>query len=93
MKVWASHFLEVITWAWGFPVGEAYSEPYQTSKMELLLKIGYGFQPLTIFAKSFILDVLADPKYASKWGTVLPKNPLGKPCPFKLYSVHINSSV
>ena len=34
-----------------------YSEPCQTSKMELFLKIINGRKPLTIFAKSSILDV------------------------------------
>ena len=33
-----------------------YSEPYQTSKMESFAKIVNGFQPLTIFAKSSIID-------------------------------------
>ena len=36
---------------------EAYLEPSRTSEMELFAKIVKGFQPLTIFAKSFILDV------------------------------------
>ena len=36
---------------------EAYSEPCQTSKIELFAKIVNGFQPLTIFAKSSVLDV------------------------------------
>ena len=35
----------------------AYSEPYQTSKMELFAKIVNDFQPLTIFAKSSVVDV------------------------------------
>ena len=34
-----------------------YSVPYQMSKMELLAKINNGLKMLTIFAKSFILDV------------------------------------
>ena len=29
-----------------------YSEPSQTSKMELFAKIGNGFQPLTVFGKA-----------------------------------------
>ena len=33
-----------------------YSEPSQTSKMELFAKIVGGFQPLSIFSRSFILD-------------------------------------
>ena len=36
---------------------EAYSQPSRTSKIELFAKIVNGFQSLTIFAKSFILDV------------------------------------
>ena len=36
---------------------EAYPEPSQTSKMELFAKIVNGFYPLTIFGKSFILDI------------------------------------
>ena len=38
-------------------IAEAYSEPYQTSKMERFAKIVNGFQPLTIFGKRSILDV------------------------------------
>ena len=34
-----------------------YSEPCQTSKLELFAKIVNGVQPLTIFAKIFIIDV------------------------------------
>ena len=34
-----------------------YSEPYETSKMELFAKIVNGFQLFTIFAKSSILDI------------------------------------
>ena len=36
---------------------EAYPEPSKTSKMELFVKIVNDFYPLTIFAKSFILDI------------------------------------
>ena len=36
---------------------ETYSEPSQTSKMELLAKIIHGGKPLTIFAKNAIVDV------------------------------------
>ena len=35
---------------------ETHSEPSQVFKMELFAKIVNGFQPLAIFAKSFILD-------------------------------------
>ena len=36
---------------------EAYLEPNKTSKMELFVIIVNGLQPLTIFEKSFMLDV------------------------------------
>ena len=38
-------------------ISEAYSEPYQTSKMELFLKKVSGLKHVTIFSKSSILDV------------------------------------
>ena len=43
-------------------LSEAYVEPYQTSKMKLFAKMVKGFQPLTIFTKSFILDVWQGPE-------------------------------
>ena len=46
---------------------EAYSEPSQKSKMKLSAKIATGFQLLTIFVKSFILDVLPGSEYASEF--------------------------
>ena len=46
-------------------VSEAYSEPSQTSKIELFEKVVNGFQPLTIFEKSSILDVWQGSEYAS----------------------------
>ena len=42
-----------------------YLEPSQTSKMDLFAKIVNVFQPLTIFAESFILDVRLGSAYAS----------------------------
>ena len=36
---------------------DAYSEPFQTSKMERFGKIVNNLQPLTIFAKRSILDI------------------------------------
>ena len=39
------------------PDSEVYSEPSQTSKMKCFVKIANGFQSLTVFAKSSILDV------------------------------------
>ena len=47
-------------------VAEAYSEPSRTSKMQLFAKIVNGFQPLIIFAKSFILDVQLGFEYVSE---------------------------
>ena len=38
-------------------MSEGYSEPFQTSKMERSAKIIKGFQPLTMLAKTSILDV------------------------------------
>ena len=38
-------------------ITDAYSEPYQTCKMECLTKKVDGFQPVTIFAKHSIFDV------------------------------------
>ena len=45
---------------------ETYSEPCQTSKMELYVKIVEGGRPLANFAKSFILDVWQGSEYASR---------------------------
>ena len=36
---------------------KAYLEPSQTSKIELFVEMVNGFEPLTIFVKSSILDV------------------------------------
>ena len=44
---------------------KADSEPSQTSKMELVAEIINCFKPLTIFAETFILDVLLGSEYAS----------------------------
>ena len=41
---------------------EAYSEPYQTSKMKLFGKMVKGFRPLTNFTNSSILDVSEGPE-------------------------------
>ena len=46
-------------------MSEAYSEPGQTSKMELFAKIVRGFQPLIFYAKSSVLDVSLGSGYAS----------------------------
>ena len=47
-------------------IPEAYSEPRQTSKMELLANIVYGLeQSLTVFEKSSIPDVWMGSEYAS----------------------------
>ena len=39
------------------PLAELYPEPTKTSKMELFANIVTDFQPFTVFAKNFILDV------------------------------------
>ena len=44
---------------------ESYSESCERSKMELFVKMISGFQPLTIVAKSFILEVQQVPEYDS----------------------------
>ena len=44
---------------------EAYSEPCQTSKMDLFAKIFDEWKQLTIFEKSSILDVWSGSEYAS----------------------------
>ena len=46
-------------------MSEAYSEPSQTSKMEILLKIVNVIKSLTFFAESSILDVWLGSKYES----------------------------
>ena len=40
-------------------------ESCQTSKIKLFVKKFHGFKPLTIYAKSCILNVWGDPKYVS----------------------------
>ena len=44
---------------------EIYSEPNQTSKMELLVKLINGFQPLTNFAESSVLHIWLGSECAS----------------------------
>ena len=39
------------------PITEAYSEPYQTSKMVLIAKIVNDFQPLAISTKNILLGL------------------------------------
>ena len=46
-------------------VAQAYSESIQTSWMEFFVKIVNGYQPLTIFEKSSILDVSLDLEFTS----------------------------
>ena len=43
---------------------EAYSEPFQTYKMERFAKIVNNFQPLTIFTNRSILDIWEGYEYA-----------------------------
>ena len=45
-------------------ITEAYSEPYHTSKMDWTSKIVNGYGQLTIFARSFILEVWLVSEYA-----------------------------
>ena len=45
---------------------EVYLEPSQTSKMEPFVKMMNGLMPLTMFTKSFILDVPLASKNATK---------------------------
>ena len=44
------------------PNPETYSEPCQTSKMKSFDKIVNGFQPITVFENSSILDVCLGPE-------------------------------
>ena len=44
-----------------------YSEPRQTSKIVLFAKTVNSWKPLTIFAKSPILNIWQDPEYAPDW--------------------------
>ena len=46
------------------PGTEAYSEPSQTSEMELFAEIDNSIRPLTIFAKSSILNIWLGSEYA-----------------------------
>ena len=46
---------------------EVYSEPSQISKTEYFLKIINDWKPLTIFAKSIVLDVWLSSKYGVKY--------------------------
>ena len=46
-------------------IAVVYSESSQTSQMKCLTKKLKDFQPLTIFAKNFILDILQGSEYAS----------------------------
>ena len=52
---------------------EAYSEPFQTSKIQVFTNIVIGFSLLTIFAKSSILDVWQDSEFTSETSNNLPK--------------------
>ena len=48
-------------------IQDAYSEPCQISKLQLFAKKVNGFQPLTIFAKRFILNAWQGSAYASAY--------------------------
>ena len=45
---------------------DKYSEFWQASKIENVVKIASGYKPLTIFAKRFILDIRQRSGYASQ---------------------------
>ena len=47
-------------------ISEVHSEASRTSTMELFSKVVHGFQPLPIFAKSFILDIQLSSEYTSE---------------------------
>ena len=49
--------LQLMFFFWNQGYLEASSEPYQTSEMELFVKIVNGLKPVTIFVKSFIFGV------------------------------------
>ena len=57
--LWTSKYL---MWSFNKHLSEAYSEPYQTSKMKLFAKMVKSFQPLTILTKSSILEVWQGPE-------------------------------
>ena len=48
-------------------VSEASSEPSQTTKMELFVKIAKDWNPLIIFKESSILDIRQISEYASEF--------------------------
>ena len=49
-----------------------YWEPCQTSKIELFAKVVNGIQPLTIFPKSYILDVIQRVGETGEWWAMAP---------------------
>ena len=63
----------LIVWinSWHLLSAEVYSESSQTSKMESFAKIIDFFHPLTIFAKSYILDMWLGSECASTVDTKL----------------------
>ena len=64
---------------------EAYTEPCQTSKMEVFAKMVNGFSFLSIFAKIFILDVWEDSEFASE-----SSNDLAEKAPSQLFGRVLN---
>ena len=46
-------------------ISDGYLGPCQTSKIVVFAKMNNGFQPLTVFAKSFIIEVLLGSEYTS----------------------------
>ena len=55
----------VIYYSSDYFTSEAYSEPRETSKIELSVKTVYGFKPLTIFVKSSVWDIWFGSEYTS----------------------------
>ena len=56
----SGYFWKLVGWT------NAYLEPSWTSKVKHASKIVHAFQPLTIFVKSFILDVQQGSEYVFK---------------------------
>ena len=52
-------------------ISEAYSEPYQISKMEFFAKIFNGLKLLTVFAKISILDIWQGFEYFFEWFNII----------------------
>ena len=58
-------YLQTFSFIKGLKIPKAFSKPSQTSKVQTFAEIVNSKQPLTIFAKSNILDVRMGSEYAS----------------------------